>query len=121
MRGRGGKGNTITGFLMSAKQGFLYPAASSQFFFFFKDAAPFSTLEIKQLHREQGWEGREGRSGDTLSFLTRSSLSFLSSLSSSSSSSSPNVTPGSISMLLLKLAGTRKVILYFLPIFSSFG
>ena len=53
MRGRGGKGSTITGFLMSAKQGFLYPAASSQFYFiFFKDAAPFSRLEIKQLHRE---------------------------------------------------------------------
>ena len=54
MRGRGGKGSTITGFLMSAKQGFFYPAASSQFFFFFffKDAAPFSRLKIKQLHRE---------------------------------------------------------------------
>ena len=48
MRGRGRRGGTITGFLMSVKQGFLYPAASSQFFFFFKDAAPFSRLEIKQ-------------------------------------------------------------------------
>ena len=36
MRGRGGRGGTLTGFLMSAKQGFLYPAASSQFFFFSK-------------------------------------------------------------------------------------
>ena len=35
MRGRGRRGGTITGFLMSVKQGFLYPAASSQFFFFF--------------------------------------------------------------------------------------